>query len=330
MRIILCTEANPEVGYGHIVRCAGLLNLLTFEHSLTVVGAVDSTRFFNVPSKVVCVHDWLTLDWASLGIAQADLIIVDLPFYRVRAWNRFRLGAAKVLAVDDYGGDLHADVVINGTVVDDYHHYPRAAKCVFLLGPQYTLIRSDFAAKPWVGATATDVSFVIGSGDEARKWAFFLARHIAPYWRDRTVHFVVGHGFDDIPALRHVCESAGLCLHVGLSGSDLAELLSHSALAITTGGMILYEAVAIGAPLMVFPQMDDMNIEVDWFSCRGACIDVKAFAYDAAQMLSVASLQLGDGLSMQNMSARQRALIDGRGMHRAFSTVMRLLFETNR
>jgi len=55
-----------------------------------------------------------------------------------------------VIALDDEGGELMADLVINGTVPDNYHFYPAlrpGGKA--LTGPFYTLLHAAFGATPW-------------------------------------------------------------------------------------------------------------------------------------------------------------------------------------
>ncbi|MGE5506656.1 MAG: hypothetical protein ACM31L_19700, partial [Actinomycetota bacterium] len=222
-----------------------------------------------------------------------------------------------VAAVDDEGGAVVADLVVNGTVLDQYHQYPVVpAGARVLAGPSYTLLRPAFAATPWRRLAEPSVTIVVGSGDRARDWAFALTEVDRRGWG--PVAMVVGNAFPDFDALHAACAHAGIRLLRGLDAASLAAELASARLALITGGMVVYEALAVGVPAVVFPQVPNLIPEALWFADKG-CIRDLGFdgGLDRLHVArSVAGL-IGDDDALLAMSGQARALVDGRGLERA-------------
>ena len=324
--IVLCTEADADVGLGHAVRCAGLLRALRREYKLTVMGGGSLLRQFFPAANHVPAPNWTQLDWTRMDLPRPDLVLADIPVYRQRDWDRVRCPGAALVAIDDHGGCVPADLVINGTVMPEYQRYdtsrPPNRLCV---GPAYALIRPEFAATPWQGATSTVVTAMFGSGAQAREWALALAAAGSTSLRGRRLRLVVGNGFDALTLLGSLCANRGIELQVGLSAVALAPLVAGSAAMLVTAGMGLYESVAAGVPVVAYPQIADLCSQAAWFAHRGACINLGLgnAAPETATRALVALL--ADPQALRAMSDRQRTLLDGRGVARVAALLDTLL-----
>ena len=323
--LVLCTEADSEVGMGHAVRCAGLLQAVTLPHTLSVVGGGPVLASLFPDARHRSAPDWRHLDWAALDLPHIDLVLADIPFYRPRDWHRLRCPGAPLVVIDDHGGEVPADVVINGSVLPQYQCYDTPAPGRLLAGPDWALIRPEFAATPWVGPAAKAVTIVVGSGGAARDWALALADGGAAAFTGQPVQIVVGRTFDAMDRLRARCDAGGITLLSGLSATELAGLLAGSAASLITGGMVLYEAVSVGVPVVVYPQIPDLTGEAAWFAERGACIDLGlAQGTPDAAAQAVQSLLIKPETA-RAMSVRQRALLDGQGIARAATLITHLM-----
>jgi spore coat polysaccharide biosynthesis predicted glycosyltransferase SpsG len=316
--IVLCTEANHEVGLGHAVRCAGLLRLVKLPFKLTVVGNGPLLQEFFPHAQQIGMTGWTYLDWSQWALASVDLVLADIPFYRDRDWERIRFAGAPLAVIDDHGGDIPADIVINGTVLPENHSYIGSRRPLRLFtGGDYALIRPEFVATPWHGMGSGRVTIVVGGGDRARDWVLSLAISARSTFTANKLDIVVGSAFPEMDRLRAICQTEGIELHTGLPAAVLAARLAASAAVLITGGMILYEAMAVRVPAVVFPQIQDLVPEAAWFATRGACFDLghdNMSPIDAAYLIN--KILADPGLSM-SMSERQRQLIDGHGMERA-------------
>ena len=330
VHIVLCTEANSVVGLGHAVRCAGLLHALPIAHDLTVLGDSPLLQSFFPDAVLRLTPDWTMLDWQKLGLPRVDLVLADIPFYRPRDWDRVRCSDVPLVAIDDHGGLVPADVVINGTVLPQYQRYdPARSPGRLCAGPDWALVRPEFAATPWQGAASTTLTGVVGSGAEARDWALGIAATGARQFHAEHVRLVVGGAFDAMSQLREACQRGGIDLYVGISAAELSKLLASSSAALVTAGMVLYESVTTGVPVVTFPQIADLMGEAAWFAEHGACIDLGLPNSSPQQAAQAVNRLIEDTAVAQAMSERQHALLDGQGIARAAALLMELL-ETRR
>lgn len=324
--IVLCTEANSVVGTGHAVRCAGLLHALPIAYDLTVLGDGPLLQGLFPAAVLRVTHDWTTLDWQELGLPRVDLVLADIPYCRPRDWDRVRCPDAPLVAIDDYGGLVSADVVINGTVLPQYHRYdPARSPGRLCAGPDWALVRPEFAATPWQGTTSTTLIGVVGSGAEARDWALGIAAIGARQFNAKHVRLVVSGAFDAMSQLRDACQLGDIDLHFGVSAAELSQLLATSSAALVTAGMVLYESVTTGVPVVTYPQIADLVGEAAWFAEHGACIDLGLPNSSPQQAARAVNRLIADTAAAQAMSERQHALLDGHGIARAAALLMELL-----
>jgi spore coat polysaccharide biosynthesis predicted glycosyltransferase SpsG len=326
-RLLIRLDANDEVGFGHAVRCSRLLRLLRTPVRPIIMGNGGGiARQFGDAELVP--FDGGVGEWAGvMRAAGPDAIVVDLPLRAERPWPAIRSVGVPVVAIDDEGGEIDADLVINGTVLDDFHHYQGLppSSCQ-LIGPQFALVDPAFAEHPWRQPRDRSIVVVIGSGKRARDWAFALARDGLGSAGGGSVKMVVGSGFAEAEALRSLAEQADFELYQGLAAQELATKLARAAVALTTGGMIVYEALAVGVPLVAFPQIENLKPEMAWFAARGCLTDL---GYDGGvDMTRVASALAGlldDPAAAAARSQAGRAIVDGRGISRVAQAVDELL-----
>jgi len=102
--------------------------------------------------------------------------------------------------------------------------------------------------------------------------------------------------------------------------------LSQASVALITGGMIVYEALAVGVPAVVFPQIQNLIPEAKWFAQRGCIVDL---GYENGMDINLVSKSVDKLLESSSdrvaMSNLQRAVIDGHGMGRAAAEIDGLL-----
>lgn len=326
--LVVRLDANHRIGFGHAVRVAALLVLLLPRHRLTVVGTGEMLRhWFPEATCLELPEDEGSLFLQMLPSLAPDLVLVDQPHLDANFWRKLHsLNLAPVVAIDDEGGAVQADLVINGTVIDTYHHYPvLAVESTKLLGSRYALLRPDFMATPWRDPVDGPVLAVIGSGERARRWAFSLAEALTV---PAPLMMVVGAGFPDPEALSAICAARGIGLLHGLSGTALAAALANARVALITGGMIVYEALAVGVPSVVFPQESNLLPEIAWFAARGSLVDMGYLdGEDPAQVATAVVALLDDPTRRRVMSMVQRSLVDGAGIVRVAAAINQLLVD---
>lgn len=326
-RVLLRVDANSMVGMGHATRLSALVGLLRTRCDLVVAGNDETLKsaFPHTPIRALVSEDSPEFR-KVLETFKPALVIVDLPPSGARPWEMIRdWTSVPIVALDDEGGELDADLIINGTVLEQYHRYKCPSGARVLCGVQYSMIRPVFSAHPWQRAN-TSVAIVVGSGEHAEAWALMLTSGTVNMTTWGMVRMVVGPSFQEYSRLESLCQQIGIHLQQAISGEALASLISNSAVALITGGMIVYETLAMGVPAVVFPQVPNLVPEAKWFSDQGAILDLK---YDGGMDPIAVEEAVGSLLRNRKaalaMSAVQRSMVDGRGLHRAAAAVDALL-----
>lgn len=333
--ILIRLDAYHQIGLAHAVRTSAILNALAEPAHLHVLGKGPFIKKFFPPSTTVHhFHDnTITEDQQALETIElchrigANLLLCDQPQLTRASWQRFIKAGLPTIAIDDYGGDLVADKVINGTVVNDYHNYPHMEVRNIYCGPEYALISPLFAQitpRPEPKA----LLLVIGSGDRAKEWALALTETNGPINNlgCERVTIVVGGAFPAMAELASNTARLGVHTCQNISHAEMAELFTSHTIALTTGGMIVYEALAAGIPLVAYPQEKNLVIEANWFEKHGALVNLGfEGGMDMSRVHQAIKRLLINATDRAQMAAKGRNLIDGRGLARAATLVDELL-----
>jgi spore coat polysaccharide biosynthesis predicted glycosyltransferase SpsG len=327
MKLLIRLSANHRIGLGHAVRIGGLMEILTTAPDLVVVGEGDLWRPFlpQARHRPVADDDLAALA-AVIDDERPDAVLVDFPWHSPEMWQTLRRCKGPLIVIDDEGGFVPADLVINGTVLPDYHHYTGLSGPA-LVGAHYTLLRPPFGATPWRG-TPGKLICVVGSGEDARLWGNALPRLIQQSGQTFTeTVIVVGGAFPDGESLRADAGACSIAVLQNLSAQDLASAMAGAEMAIITGGMIVYEALAVGVPAIVFPQIPNLVAEAHWFAAHGAIIDLGIHGGHDADKLGTAIAHLRQPGQAATLSAAAQAIIDGAGLARVAAAVDSVLQE---
>lgn len=334
LKILLRMDVDHNVGLAHAVRVARILSLgreihgATWDFEVHLVGhAPQYDRFFD---KAVTLH-LLSADRGRerenaiqvrrlADEIQADVLMVDHPHLTAFSWDIFGKGDAPVIAIDDEGGPVVADLIFNGTILDSYHHYPRMTNAAVIhAGGQYALINPCFAQATWSEPLQAGIVSVIGSGDRACEWALKLTHAQGPLSNVTAARktMIVGSAFPKMEQLRAHCGAAGVSLHQNLDQVAIAELLCQHSLGLITGGMIVYEALACGLPILIFPQEENLPPEARYFADRKGAVDL---GYDGGMDMMMVGDEIEKLMAAQDarrsLSRNARRMIDGKGMLR--------------
>jgi UDP-2,4-diacetamido-2,4,6-trideoxy-beta-L-altropyranose hydrolase len=316
MRVAFVTDAGGEAGLGHFKRCLALARALTTRGAqidLFVSGAVDPALAVVAPDVEVRPLAWWdaparVLDAvAGLGV---DAIVVDSYHAEASLLGALRR-AGLVVAIDDLADRaLVADLVINGAWHAEQLAYRLPPESVRLLGPRYALLDPAFAAAPSPATreTVRRVLVTLGGATPATRTAEAAA----------AVHAALpGAGLDVVGGLVGATPPAG-AVHGAVP--SLRPLLAEADLAVTAGGMTLYECLATGTPTVAVCLADNQRPNLEHLGAAGLVVPAE-FSMLTATVARVAA----DRPLRARMAAAGRRAIDGRGAARAADAIARLL-----
>lgn len=317
--LLLRLDATHETGMGHAVRVRHLIDHLKTPLHLAVAGRGEALRDL---FPKAALHDQVNLEALAAEAAgvRAKAWLNDTPAFHADEWRGMDLPG---IVLDDFGGDYPADLVINGTVLPEYHCYPMlAAGGQVLCGGDYALLHPVFGQLAWRAPVVPRVVMVIGGGDRALAWARRLFSGELDFAAWGEVSALFGRAFPAFPELADRAAELGVTARQGLPSQELATALAGASVALITGGMALYECMALGVPSVVFPQLRNLEAEAAWFAAHDCALDL---GFDGGMDLSRVATQvtalLADHTFAARLSRNARGVIDGQGLIRAAAAV---------
>ncbi|WP_281883027.1 UDP-2,4-diacetamido-2,4,6-trideoxy-beta-L-altropyranose hydrolase [Paenibacillus sp. YYML68] len=305
MNIWIRVDSSSLIGTGHVMRCLTLAKELS-SHGASVtfmcrslsgnIQHVIRLQGFRVLSMDPYIENEL-FDWSEdaslskqlllLADSQVDWLIVD--HYQIDyQWERvIRLHVNKLLVIDDLANRQHVcDLLL------DQNYYDNASKrynglippaCVRFLGPQYSLLRTEFKEarqhlKQRTGHINRVLVFYGGSDptNETQKTLEALRQAAEPDWHIDVVVGVANPRRNEIEEYCLKWNQAKFHCQV----TYMAKLMADADLAIGAGGTATWERMFLGLPSITVIVADNQKEttealakkELIW--CLGASYEV--------------------------------------------------------
>lgn len=303
--VLFAVAAGPELGFGHLVRCGVLADVLRAPRELVLRGHATAR------------HAALRLGWTVHQgphlerFLMPDLIVVDEPSYAHRdRWIRLARQARIPVAVicDGLSGRIDADVVIDGSFVarpDDRAH--RHA------GPAWAVLSPTIQARRLrpVARDRRSVLVALGGGAHVGRLGLAVARAISATLPDVRVDLASGFTGAVAGPLPDRCRWIQ-------APSGLTSQLASAAVAVVAGGLTLYEACALATPVVAVPVVKAQRPAIEAACAAGAAVTVPR-GTTAATATAIADA-VGDLIEHRArasaQSARAARLVDGAGAAR--------------
>lgn len=257
MLVIMVTEGSAEIGLGHVSRTLTLalqLREVGMRVDFVLVRAIPAAERLIGEAGFTCsstpADTTGTPDRAELATrlraSGTGFVIVDtrddnLPLTKAFVDPQYRLGVICDGAIDSFTVDL---VVNNNLYAPSLARPVEPGSTVFLLGPEYALVRPEFTAHR---TTAYDpdgpLLLTFGGSDPAGQTARWLTT-LADWDQPGTV--LVGSGHPDPQGIRHQAEALGW--EVQVDPQEVAALMVSSGMVVSAAGITVSELACLGVP----------------------------------------------------------------------------------
>jgi UDP-2,4-diacetamido-2,4,6-trideoxy-beta-L-altropyranose hydrolase len=359
--VVFRADASLEIGTGHVMRCLTLAEALRQQgatcrfvsrsHAGNRIDTIRARGFevaelpvtgHGAPAFAVTRHDgWLGSDWrtdaqqtaAALGGGQVDWLIVDHYALEMHWESALRPHVRHILAIDDLADRRHdCDLLLDQNLGRVASHYAALVPegCRVLAGPQFALLRPQFAALRAASLARRDrptlehLLISMGGIDAGNATGAVLdALRQCRLPADLHISVVMG---GTAPALAAVREAAaGLPWHteVLVDVEGMAALMASSDLAIGAAGSTAWERCCLGLPSVVVALADNQRDAAGLLQGAGAavCVDLGA---EFAASLQQALARVASGEPLVAMSLAARRITDGAGCGRVVADILRL------
>jgi len=311
---------TPEIGTGHVVRCTRISETLLGYGDVDLSFLMQDNDFSKEYASGARwkVHLFPEGDLKAcakiISAEKPDIFVMDKLDSDAGFMKMARERCRVLVSFDDLGeGARLADIVVNGIVGDG-----RAAYA----GPKYVITPPEIGSSlKKVNKECKDI-FVTFGGYDHLNLTLKTARALERLDPAKEVHIIVGNAYPFWEDLNAFLKGAKRQFHVHRTPKDYAALLMGSDLAITSGGLSLFEAMAAGVPALVLAQYEHQAITAKKFEKEGATefLGMGDKASGNEIMEAVAKLAYDHDARLR-MSRRAQGVVDGDGLPRVADLV---------
>ena len=352
LNIIFRTDASLEIGTGHVMRCltlalglsesGAIVSFLCRAHDGNLIDLIKSYGFTvhalpllsQVQSTDISQTDlrhaaWLGCNWQvdvehcrAILSEPIDWMIIDHYALDYRWESAMRDKCRNIMCIDDLADRMHdCDVLLDqnlGRIEDDYRQFV-SSETQLLLGPQYALLRSEFAK--WRDASLNSrkqpllchLLVTMGGVDSENVTELILSTIDKSQFVDlKQITVVLGPHAPWIDNVRKLASEMSVSVTILSNVNNMAELMAGCDLAIGAGGTTTWERCSLGIPTVLINLAENQKFISQEVSKAGAAIlcEVQNLELDLENILSLVS----DPNCLRQLSWNASQITDGRGM----------------
>lgn len=311
--LLLRSDANPQVGAGHVMRALALAHAWQDEG-----GKVAHRGRCDLPG----LSERLASADIGRGPAHADWVAIDGYGFDSAESRVARSAGARVLVLDDtsHREAYDADLLLNQNPHADPAMYADKTGAALLLGPRFALLRKEFWADPvQAGGTRASVEQVLVSLGGSAETAPLAGPIVDAVRRacPRAMVAVIGGAAENLvpvpdPARVRACRDA----------TDVASLMWQADLAISAAGSTCWELARCGVPMIVAAVASNQRPVAGKLGESGVAVDLGWWnEVDAGRLRQEIASLAADASRRATMARLARTMVDGEGGRRV---VMRM------
>ncbi len=336
--ILLRTDAGPLIGIGHLQRCLSLATALRHlgmsclfltNEERTVIERIE--RFGFESCTLAAADSWGTVDVEeTLSIAaqsECSTVIVDSDYKGVDYLNRLRGAGYFVITIEDnVPHPFPCHIVINGDVhARELPYQSSFADTLFLLGPEFSILRSEFwEVAPRVAPEKINNILVTMGGSDPYNFMPKIIYLLDTLPGTFSVTAIIGPFFENIAEVQTISQRTQRNITLVENPDSVCDLMLQADMAISAGGQTLYELARVGCPTVAVRLAANQDGQIAVFekagflriAGRGNFSGIADTISDAVKAL------ITNRHDRAAMSAAGQQLIDGQGALRVAHTIM--------
>lgn len=313
-RVLVCCDASPTIGFGHVSRCLGLAEALD-DHGIgcRFVGELDAHAQAAVTDAGFPLQ--LCDNWREPGELEAlltqsgaDAIVIDS--YDARLAERIADVAEKVFLIDDFCRlpAYPCHTVLNFTVGAHQLAYPQPGPKL-LLGPGYLLLRRGLRQRlrhPKPAAAGPRQVLISLGGGQAAALSLEVLEALSDHTDRVAVRVALRAGTPPL-ALETAVQGFASGSTVLVGKKRLDEEYACADVCITGGGLAKYESAYLGIPTAVYSVNAEQAAETQTFANLGLACDLgEASTTTPAELRHALTRFLADTTGQKALVARSR------------------------
>jgi UDP-2,4-diacetamido-2,4,6-trideoxy-beta-L-altropyranose hydrolase len=319
-RILLLTDCNPEIGFGHLTRC------LSLAYAFGEAGwEVELWTSGDGPGQVRLPTWGKAIDWTCLPnqvgaeLKQAYAVVIDSMAAAAPLLERIAQINPRLAIVDDWPRRPHdRGIVIDWTIGAENFAYPHKSPNVrYLLGAQYCALRPEFkAVRPRSFTQPPHAVLLTLGGSDIRHLTVPILFMLNEEFPTLHKHVIVGAGVGDKSFMDEM-RNAHTTFHVACDAAQMCTVMAQADFAICAGGQTLYELASQGLPPMVISVADNQQDDIRESDATGFALVICDWTHpDLISKVAMGVRTVWPAAERKRRSAAGRQSIDGCGAQR--------------
>lgn len=342
-KVIIRSDANSNVGMGHLARDIELAKKLGEEENSKIVfftGGGDKRvldfinhhggfEYREIPSEGEDEFLKHHLSHFSPDLSIVDVLLRDSEDAYMNIFSRY---SNKVVAITDDSNPrfIKADVVFNGNPNQKKSHYKNINNGThYFLGPDFFILNPAFAqAHPMnkeVKKKVENILIAFGGADKNNA-PLKVVEALAATNSTAKINILLSPVYNHLKELKEFLQLSGLNYNIVHNVESVIPFLLSADLMFCSAGNICFEASAVGVPLILINQVKRQNEIATTFAQKTFIKNLGMVAETGQEELQrIIAEVTGDHALRQKMSTHQKQFVDGRGLERVAEIIMKLL-----
>lgn len=362
MKFAFRVDASLKIGTGHVMRCltlaealrahGGTCQFITRLHSGNLVEVIRQCGFpvIELPKGMTDFQPsmlddespfpthahWLGCDWAvdakesleALQAIQPDWLVVDHYALDQRWEAALGLHYQKLLVIDDLADRTHqCDLLLDQNLGRQPQGYANLvpAQCKVLIGPQYALLRPEFASLRAYSLqrrqqpVLKQLLITMGGVDQLNATGQVLqALKYCALPQDCRISVVMGSQAPWLQQVQVQAQGMPWPTEVLVNINDMAQRMADSDLAIGAAGSTSWERCCLGLPTWIVVLAENQRAIADALQGAGAAkiLDSASIAPMTCELFTGL---MSDIRTLTDMSIAAASVVDGLGTARLVS-----------
>jgi UDP-2,4-diacetamido-2,4,6-trideoxy-beta-L-altropyranose hydrolase len=339
-KVFFRTDAGPETGMGHLIRCSALADMIRTDFSINFIfkdtPETLSRRFLRneyhrieMP-EAVSFKDEPHFLQGKMSAAEKNILVLD--GYRFDSDYQAACGQlpCKTVYIDDLVKyRYHCDVLINQADGITENNYNTTAAPVFCLGPAYALLRGPFltAAKNGIREIdKIDSVFVSFGGADADNITYKVLKALCSFTEIKNIHVLTASVNQNVKHWKNEFNSdQRVHFHSDLSSDEVCEVMKQCHLALCPSSSLSLELCAVGIAMITGMTAENQSNYYRSLLNREAAAGVGQWKETGEKELKNLIVEMmASAPKIKRMLQRQRNYLDGLSDERIRSVFLNL------
>jgi len=341
-KLLVRADATPEIGMGHVMRCLALsqgwkgkggeVTFMIQEASSELESRLKEESIGVVYTKASIGSQQDAEETAAAAKSQeVDWVVVDGYSFDDNYQQFLKSQGLKLLDIDDEAKKKHywADVVLNQNLYGIEESYQSKEEYTqLLMGNTYVLLRNEFLKfKDWsrdISPVGNKVLVTFGGSDPEKMTLSVLEALKSSNIPNLEVLVVLGKAFPWNEEVKECLKDLLLSVRIETDVNCMAEYMAWADVAIASSGSTAWELAFMKLPSLLVSLADNQKPVAKALQDRGVAVSLGASSdFEVIKFLSFFSSLLFSAEERTSMSQKSAELIDGKGVDRVLSQMMK-------